>query len=133
MTNNYLITYYTHVTCVILSITLFLTRGFWMLRGSEMLDHKAIKILPHVIDTILLASAIGLTIILSQYPFVHNWLTVKVVALIIYIALGTVALKRGKTPTIRGIAFVGAIITFGYIVSVAWYRHPFGIFTPLIY
>lgn len=131
--NNYLVAYYIHVTCVILSITLFLTRGFWMLRGSGMLDHKAVKILPHVIDTILLASAIGLTVILSQYPFIHNWLTVKVVALIVYIGLGTVALKRGKTPTIRGIAFVGAIITFGYIVSVAWYRHPFGTFTPLIY
>lgn len=131
--NNYLIAYYTHITCVTLSISLFLIRGFWMLRGSAMLDHKAVKIVPHIIDTVLLVSAIALTVILSQYPFVHSWLTVKVVALIIYIVLGTIALKRGKTPTVRGIAFVLAIVTFGYILSVAWYRHPFGILAPLVY
>lgn len=129
--NSYLLAYYTHVTCVVLSISLFLVRGFWMLRASELLNLKIVKILPHVIDTILLGSAIVLTVILSQYPLVHSWLTVKLLALIAYIVLGTIALKRGKTPGVRSIAFAAAILTFGFIVSVAWYHHPLGILAPL--
>ncbi|MEX2488690.1 MAG: SirB2 family protein [Pseudomonadales bacterium] len=131
--NSYLLAWYTHVICVALSITFFLVRGFWMLRASELLNLKVVKILPHVIDTVLLGSAIVLTVILSQYPLVHGWLTVKLLALIAYIVLGTIALKRGKTPAIRGMAFVAAIVTFGFIVSVAWYHHPMGILAPLIY
>lgn len=104
-----------------------------MLRANKLLNLKVVKILPHVIDTILLGSAIVLTVILSAYPFEHNWLTVKLLALVVYIVLGTIALKQGKTPAIRGIAFVAAILTFGFIVSVAWYHHPLGLLVPLIY
>ena len=60
-----------------------------------------------------------------QYPFVEPWLTAKLLALLLYIGLGTIALKRGKTKGIRIAAYVGALATFGYIVAVALTRQPF--------
>lgn len=98
-----------------------------MIRENNMLNQKWVKILPHVIDTILLLSAIALTILISQYPFYADWLTVKLVALIVYIILGTVALKRGKTKTTRCIALAGAILTFAFMFSVARTHSPMGL------
>jgi len=125
---TYAIAWYTHVTCAVLSISFFVVRGAWMFTGNSLLEHKLVKILPHVIDTILLAAAVALTIIISQYPFVNTWLTVKLFALIAYIVLGVVALRRGKTMKVRAAAFVAAVLMFAFIVSVAWYHYPLGIF-----
>ena len=82
------------------------------------------KILPHIIDTALLASAITLAIVLQQYPFVDHWLTAKLLALCLYIVLGTIALKRGKTQLIKTSALMGSILTFSYIVAVAITHSP---------
>lgn len=115
-----------HLTAVVLSFALFTLRGLWMLADSPQLQRRWVRIVPHLIDTVLLASAIGLTLILQQYPFVNGWLTAKVLALIAYIILGSIALKRGPTRTIRALAWVAALATFGYIVSVALTHDPRG-------
>ena len=99
-----------------------------MLLESELLDLKWVKILPHVIDTLLLVSAISLTIQIQQFPFVENWLTVKVVALIMYILFGIVALRRGRTKVQRVVFFILAMLTFGFMVTVALGHNPLGIF-----
>lgn len=119
---SYLAIKYFHITCAALSGSFFLLRGIWMLRESDMLRQRSVKVLPHVIDTLLLASALVMVFWSGQYPFVQPWLTAKVVALIVYIALGTVALKRGKTKAVRTWALVAALATFGYIVMVALTR-----------
>lgn len=111
--------YLTHVATVILSIGLFLLRGLWILGGSGPRGGIVVRVLPHVIDTLLLASAIGLAVLLRQYPLDQPWITAKVVGLVVYIGLGTVALKRRKAW-----AFVLALLTFAYIVAVALSRNP---------
>jgi uncharacterized membrane protein SirB2 len=113
-----------HVGCVIMSYTLFLLRGVWMLRGSALLQRRWVKIVPHVVDTLLLTSAILLALTIRQYPFVSSWLTAKVIGLVIYIALGTIALKRGRTLTIRVWAWIAAQLVFFYIVAVAVTHTP---------
>jgi len=113
-----------HVTCVTLTIGGFLLRGMWMLHGSPLLHHQLTRVLPHVNDTLLLAAGIGLMLLLHQYPFVDGWLTAKLLALLGYILLGTVALKRGRTKAVRGAAFGGALLMLGYLVSVALTRNP---------
>jgi uncharacterized membrane protein SirB2 len=95
-----------------------------MFTESPQLQRRWVSIVPHVIDTILLASAIALTVLIQQYPLVNGWLTAKVLALVIYIGLGTLALKRGKTKTVRTAAWLAALLTFGYIVAVAVYHNP---------
>lgn len=121
----YLAIKHIHVATVVLSFSLFFIRGLWMIADSPRLQRGWVRVLPHVNDTILLASAITLTTLVEQYPFTNNWLTAKVLALLLYIGLGMVALRRGKTRKVRVAAWIGALIAFAYIVSVAISRHPF--------
>ncbi len=116
---DYLAIKHLHMGCAGVSVALFLLRGVWMLRGSAMLQQRWVKIVPHLVDSVLLGSAITLAILSHQYPFAQPWLGAKVVALVLYIVLGTVALKRGRTPRTRALAFGAALATFAYIVLVA--------------
>lgn len=113
-----------HVTSVVLSISGFMLRGYWMMTASPLLQSKPVKVLPHIIDTTLLVSALLMVYMSAQYPFVQSWLTVKVFALLAYIILGTIALKRGKTRQIRIMAWLLSILIFAYIVLVALTRSP---------
>ena len=116
---DYLGLKHVHMGCAALSGSLFLLRGTWMLRASPMLRQRWVRIVPHVVDTLLLASAIGLAVWSGQYPGRQTWLTAKLLALLGYIVLGSIALKRGRTPAQRLAAFIGALLLFAYIVTVA--------------
>lgn len=111
-----------HMSTAFISISFFLVRGFWVFNHSEMMNKKWVKIAPHVNDTILLVSAIILAIGLQQYPFTHDWLTAKFIALLLYIVLGMFALKRAKEMKNKIVFFVLALLMFGYIVGVALTR-----------
>jgi len=108
-----------HVGCVVLSLSGFVLRGAWLWRGSPWLRARVARVLPHVVDSTLLGAGIVLALRDSQYPFVHAWLTAKLIALILYILLGSIALKYGKTPRQRAFAFGAAILVFLYIIAVA--------------
>ena len=120
----YLAVKHLHQATVVISLSLFLLRGVWMLTESPHLRARWARIMPHVNDTILLASALYLAYVLRQYPFVNGWLTAKVLALFVYIGLGTLALKRGRSKPIRAAAFAAALLAFAYIVAVALARNP---------
>ncbi len=113
-----------HISCVILTITGFVVRGFWMLTGSPLLKARWVRIAPHVVDTLLLAAGATLAVQIRQYPFVNGWLTAKTLGVIVYIGLGTIALKRGKTQRVRVAAWFAALLVLGYIVAVALTRNP---------
>ena len=114
-----------HAGSVIASYTLFFVRGVWMMRVPAMLERRWVKTVPHVIDTVLLVSAIALAVTIKQYPFAAPWLTAKVLALVVYIVLGTIALKRGKTMRVRMLTWIAAQLVFLYIVAVAITHNPF--------
>ncbi len=121
---SYLFLKHLHLSAVTLSLGFFLLRGGWMLLDSAMLQRRWVRVLPHLVDSVLLLSAIAMTLQIRQYPFTADWLTAKVIALLLYIMLGSVALKRGRTRTIRMTALLGAILCAGYIVGVALTRDP---------
>lgn len=113
-----------HVGCALLSATGFLTRGAWMLTESPLLQARVTRVVPHIVDTLLLASAIALAMRIHQYPLMHGWLTAKLGALLLYIVLGSVALKRGRNRATRIGALLGALATLAYIFAVAVTRQP---------
>lgn len=113
-----------HVTCATLTVAGFLLRLHWSWQGSPYLKHPATRILPHVNDTLLLSAGIGMVVLLQQYPFQQAWLTAKLLALLGYILLGSLALKRGRTPRVRAVAGIAAVATVGYILAVALTRNP---------
>jgi len=108
-----------HISAATLSICGFVLRGTWMLRDSDWLRHAGVRIVPHVVDTLFLASGIGLVWVLHLPVLRLPWLMAKLVAIVVYIGLGMVALRRGRSKTARTAAFGGALLVFAYIVGVA--------------
>jgi uncharacterized membrane protein SirB2 len=129
--NLYFSLYYLHILAVCFSGGFFLVRVIWMWVESPLLEAKFTRIAPHINDTVLLGAAIGLAILTQQYPITHDWLTVKLVALLLYIGLGMFALRRAPTKAMRGTLCIAAILIFGFMVSVALTHHPLGVFNLL--
>ncbi len=94
------------------------------MRSASWVERRWVRIVPHVVDSILLASAIALACALGVVPVRNDWLSAKVVALLAYVMLGSVALKRGRTDKEKAAAFAAALAVFGYIVSVAHTHSP---------
>src|SRR5690606_6262294 len=103
----------------LLSIAGFIARGIGMLLDARWPQHKLARVLPHVNDTVLLISAGWLAFSIQQYPFAADWLTAKLIALAVYIGLGLVALRFGRSKPVRLIAWLLAIAVFAYIIGVA--------------
>jgi uncharacterized membrane protein SirB2 len=122
---TYLLVKNLHLATIVLTLALFVLRGVWMVADSPRLQARWVRIVPHVNDTLLLASGLGLAVMIQQYPLMHGWLTAKFLALILYIVLGTIALKRGKTKTQRIVAWIAALLVFGYMAAVAVAHDPF--------
>lgn len=108
-----------HYSAVALSISGFFARGLGALLRARWVRGRAARILPHVIDTVLLASALGLAWMLGLNPLSTPWLLAKIVGLLVYIGLGVVALRPAFPARTRAAAWLAALVTFGYIVSVA--------------
>lgn len=108
-----------HVSSAIVSVSGFALRGWWMLRGSALLERRLVRVLPHVVDSLFLLSGIGLVAILGLPVLRQTWLVVKLAAVVVYILLGMVALRRGRTRAARASAFVLALATFAYVIGVA--------------
>jgi uncharacterized membrane protein SirB2 len=128
MTEYYLVLRNVHIGCAIATIALFVLRWSLMLADSPRLSGPVLRYLPHAVDTVLLTTALMLTTVIHQYPFSTGWLTMKVVLLVAYIVLGSLALKRGRTRAIRIAAFAAALATIGFLVTVARVHHPLGVF-----
>jgi uncharacterized membrane protein SirB2 len=126
---TYLLLRHLHIACVVISIAGFFLRGVWMLRESPQLERRWVRVVPHVNDTLLLLAAIGLSVVQQQYPFVHGWVTAKVLGLLAYIGFGLFALRRGRSKRVRAGFWLASLASFAYIVSVALTKDPRGFLT----
>lgn len=117
--DSYLILKTIHMSCALLSISGFLLRGYWMIQESPLLDLKPVKIFPHIVDTLLLLSAIGMLFILGFGLLYQGWLLHKVGLLIVYIVLGMIALGNKYSRSKKIAAFIAAVLVFFYIVGIA--------------
>lgn len=115
-----------HIGAVIASGTLFLLRGAGVLAGARWPMWAPLRYLTYTIDTVLLTAALMLVTILHQYPLVQAWLTVKVLLLVVYIVLGTFALRRARTPRGRALCYAIALAVFLFVATVARAHHPLG-------
>ena len=115
-----------HVASAIVSVSGFALRGWWMLQGSALLEHRLVRVLPHVVDSLFLLTGVGLVATLGFPVLARPWLVVKLSAVVVYILLGMVALRRGRTRGTRAVAFVLALATFAWIVGIAISKSAFG-------
>ena len=121
---SYLAVKHIHLFCILTSLMFFIMRGSWALYCPDKLQQKWIKVIPHIVDTFLLLSGLTMAFLLQQYPFVDHWLTAKVLALCLYIGLGSAVIKGNFSTPLKLLAFLAAISTFIYIVSVAMSHSP---------
>ena len=115
-----------HQGAVALSLGGFFIRGVASLAGAAWVRGRAARTLPHVIDTVLLTSALALAWMLRLHPGNAPWILAKVVGLVVYVALGVAALRPGRPPSVRAAAWLGALVAALWIVSVAVTRNPWG-------
>ena len=120
----YLFLKYSHLALALVSISGFVTRGVWMLKSSSRLSSRLTRIAPHLVDTLFLATGIALVLQLDLPVMRSPWLLAKLTALVAYVVLGMIALRRGPTLQIRLLAFVGALSAFAYIVGTALTKSP---------
>lgn len=120
----YLTLKYVHTVTAVMTISGFMLRGYWMLIESTYLQHRAARVVPHIVDTVFLLAGVGMIWQLHLNPLMQPWLLAKFAGLVVYILLGTVAIKRGPTKQARTLALVGAIIVFAYVAGVALSKSP---------
>ena len=113
-----------HISCAVVSVSLFVVRGILHLRGNNWRKGNWLYVLPHFNDTLLLGAAITLAVMSGQYPWEQAWLSAKVVALLAYIGLGRVALSCSVSIPVRKVAFAGALLCVSYLICVAHTRSP---------
>jgi uncharacterized membrane protein SirB2 len=121
-----------HIAAVLTSGVLFALRGAATLAGARWPMWAPLRYLTYTVDTVLLTAALMLATILQQFPFVQTWLTVKVTLLVIYILLGSFALKRATTRRARAWCFAAALLVYLFIISVARAHNPYGVFAALL-
>jgi uncharacterized membrane protein SirB2 len=117
-----------HIFAVLLSGGLFLLRGLMLSLGAKWPLSGPVRHLTMTVDTLLLLSAITLAVLLHQYPFVHGWLTAKVLLLVVYIVLGVQALKLTNSRAKRIGFWLAALIVYAFIISIARAHHWLGFF-----
>jgi uncharacterized membrane protein SirB2 len=115
-----------HQIAVAASIAGFTARGLGSLADAAWVRRRPARTLPHVVDTVLLASALALAWTAALNPLTTPWLLAKVIGLLLYIGLGVVALRPSLPTAWRGCAWLLALATYGYIASVAISKTPFG-------
>jgi uncharacterized membrane protein SirB2 len=113
-----------HIYCVIASGGLFLLRGSLLLSGVKFGNHALLRWLSYAIDTTLLTAALMLLSVLQLNPFTQPWLASKIGLLIIYIVLGSYALKRGRSHRSRLLCFLAALTVYSLIYGIARAHHP---------
>lgn len=128
---NYTVLKLVHQTAVVLSITGFVARGAASLEGAGWVRGRWARTVPHVVDTVLLLSALALLWTLRMRPDQAPWLLAKLIGLVAYVGLGVVALRPGRPRSVRAAAFASALVVVAWIVSVAFTKNPLGFFAVL--
>ena len=116
-----------HVTLVTLSGALFAVRGAAVMAQRDWAMRRPWRLLSYGIDTLLLAAGITLWSLLALNPVRSPWLGTKLLLLVLYIALGSWALKRGRSAAVRRLSYVAALMVYLFVATVALRHHPLGL------
>ena len=116
-----------HQGAVALSSTGFVARGLGSFTQAAWVRRRVARTAPHVVDTLLLLSALVMAWTLRLTPGNAPWLMAKIAGLLLYIGLGLLALRPGRPLPLRIAAWAAALAVFGWIVSVAITKQPLGL------
>jgi uncharacterized membrane protein SirB2 len=115
-----------HLALAFVSVTGFILRWSWRMRQSPLAFSRTSRIVPHVVDTLLLGTALLMIFLLGYVPVSADWLAAKIGGLLLYIVLGILAMRSAPVARRSVPAFIAALAVFAWIVSVAWTKSPLG-------
>lgn len=117
---DYLPIKHAHLTLVAISLMGFSLRaaGRWL--NAAWMKHRAVRVVPHVVDTLLLVSGISLWV-MAGFGAV-DWLIFKMVMLLVYIGAGIVVLRPATATVSRAVASVIAIASVFAMLSAALHK-----------
>lgn len=122
---SYMALKHAHMMFALISIVLFMLRAWIAVPSPARIKSKVLKVLPHIIDTLLLILGIWLAVMMKYNPLGNSpWLAAKIIGVVLYIIVGTIAIKRGKTAQQRLIATIASIAIFAYIYGAAVAKSP---------
>lgn len=122
---SYMALKHAHMMFALFSIVLFMLRAWLAVPSPARIKSKVLKVLPHIIDTLLLILGVWLAVMMKYNPMGNSpWLAAKIIGVVLYIIVGTIAIKRGKTARQRLIATLAAIVIFAYIYGAAMTKSP---------
>ncbi|WP_242389089.1 invasion regulator SirB2 [Kosakonia cowanii] len=117
-----------HLTSVALTISLFTLRYWWRWSNNPRFQARWVRVLPHIVDSVLLLSGVGLIAQTGYLPFTVKgaWLTEKLFGVIIYIVLGFIALGRHRPRSQQAgfIAFMLGLVVLYIIIKLAATKVP---------
>jgi uncharacterized membrane protein SirB2 len=122
----------THELLALVSLSGFILRWTWRMRGSELSGLLLTRTLPHVIDTLFLVTGVALAWKLGYLVALPGWLLAKFAGLLAYILLGAIAMRSVAQVRYSMAFFIAAAICFLWIVSVAIWKTPLGVLTLFI-
>ncbi|MEE8339702.1 MAG: SirB2 family protein [Xanthomonadales bacterium] len=128
---SYVLLKQVHVSFALASIIGFVLRWNWRMNGSHLSQMMLTKTAPHVIDTLFLTTGVALTFSINQYPLANAWLTAKITGLLVYIVLGLFAMSGKVSKPWRVTAFLAAVSTYAWILTVARFKSPLGLLSFL--
>ncbi len=123
---NYVLLKQVHVTFALASIIGFMLRWNWRISGSQLSQLRLTKTVPHIIDSLFLATGVALIFTINQYPLSTTWLTAKITGILVYIVLGMFAMSGKVSRPWRIMAFLAAVSSFAWILTVARFKSPWG-------
>jgi uncharacterized membrane protein SirB2 len=123
---DYLLIKQLHMGLALISIAGFMLRWYWRMQQSPLALAHAARTLPHLVDTLLLGSALAMIALTGTVPVGTDWLSAKVGGLVLYIVLGVIAMRSAPVKSRSVPAFIAAVLVFCWIVSVAVSKSPRG-------
>lgn len=115
-----------HIFVALLSGAIFAIRGACMLASATWPRTLPVRWLSYAVDTALLTAALMLLTILPWAMFSNGWLLMKVTLVVIYVVLGVLTMRRGRSVRQRALTYALALLVFGAIYSIARAHHPLG-------
>ena len=122
---------YVHIVAVAVSFALFFVRGLWVMRSYPPPQEAWVRHLPHLVDAVLVASALMVLGGKLTHGWPGDWFSTKLVCIAAYAILAFVVLKFSRSLGLRILAWVGAMAIFLFVTTVAVLHHPLGIFSLL--
>ena len=128
---SFLLIKYVHITSVAASFALFFVRGFWVMRSYPQPQEPWVRILPHLVDGLLVASAIGVFILSPQKGWPGDWLTVKLALIVLYVGMAQYLFHVARAIVIKALVWLLALLVFLFVTTIAVLHDPRGILSVL--